>query len=37
MTMSNDKMVSLEEIRMRLTKAKEAIKKQPGLMKSSVG
>jgi len=37
MTMSNDKMVSLEEIRMRLTKAKGAIKKQAGLMKSSVG
>jgi hypothetical protein len=37
MTMSNDKTVSPEEIRVGLTKAKEAIKKQPGLMKSSVG
>ena len=37
MTMGNDKMVSLEEVRVGLTKAKEAIKRQPGLMKSSVG
>jgi len=37
MTMSNDKMVSIEVIRAGLKKAKEAIKKQPGLMKSSVG
>jgi hypothetical protein len=35
--MNADKMVSLDEIRAGLKKAKEAIKKQPGLMKSSVG
>jgi hypothetical protein len=37
MAMSNDKMVWLEEIRVGLMEAKEAMKKQPGLMKSSVG
>jgi hypothetical protein len=37
MTMSNDKMVSLEEIRAGLTKAKETLRKPPSLMKSSVG
>jgi hypothetical protein len=37
MTMSNDKMVLLEEVRVGATKAKEAINRQPGLMKSSVG
>jgi hypothetical protein len=36
MTMSNGKMVSLEEFSVGLTKAMEAFKKQPGLMKSSV-
>jgi hypothetical protein len=35
--MRPDKMVSLEEIGAGLKKAKDAIKKQPGLMKSSVG
>jgi len=35
--MSNDKMISIEEIVAGLKKAKKAIKKQPGLMKSSVG
>ena len=30
--MSNDKMVLLEEIRVGLTQAKDAIKKQSGLM-----
>jgi hypothetical protein len=37
MTMRNDKMASLEKIRVGLTKAKETFKKQHGLMKSSVG
>jgi hypothetical protein len=35
--MTNDKMISIEEIVAGLKKAKAAIKKQPGLMKSSVG
>jgi benzoyl-CoA reductase/2-hydroxyglutaryl-CoA dehydratase subunit BcrC/BadD/HgdB len=35
--MSNDKMLSIEEILEGLKKAKEGIKKQPGLMKSIVG
>jgi hypothetical protein len=37
MTMGNLKMVSLEEISVGLTKAMEGFKKQPGLMKSSIG
>jgi hypothetical protein len=35
--MNNDKLVSIEEIIEGLKKARAAIKKQPGLMKSSVG
>jgi benzoyl-CoA reductase/2-hydroxyglutaryl-CoA dehydratase subunit BcrC/BadD/HgdB len=34
---STDKMVSIDEILAGLNKAKEAVKKQPGLMKSSLG
>jgi hypothetical protein len=37
MTMSNDKLVSIEDIVAGLRKAKEGIKKQPGLMKSTFG
>jgi benzoyl-CoA reductase/2-hydroxyglutaryl-CoA dehydratase subunit BcrC/BadD/HgdB len=37
MTMSNDKMLSIEEILEGLKKATEGVKKQPGLMKSIVG
>jgi benzoyl-CoA reductase/2-hydroxyglutaryl-CoA dehydratase subunit BcrC/BadD/HgdB len=37
MTMSNDKMLSIEEILEGLKKATQAVKKQPGLMKSIVG
>jgi benzoyl-CoA reductase/2-hydroxyglutaryl-CoA dehydratase subunit BcrC/BadD/HgdB len=35
--MSNDKMISIEEILEGLKKAKEGVKKQPGLMKSTHG
>jgi benzoyl-CoA reductase/2-hydroxyglutaryl-CoA dehydratase subunit BcrC/BadD/HgdB len=35
--MSNDKMLSIEEIIGALKKAKEGVKKQPGLMKSTFG
>ena len=35
--MSNDKMLSIEEIIGALKKAKEGVKKQPGLMKSTYG
>jgi hypothetical protein len=35
--MSKGKMLSIEDIIEALKKAKEGVKKQPGLMKSSVG
>jgi hypothetical protein len=35
MTMSNDKILSVEDIRGTLKKMKEGVKKQPGLMKST--
>ena len=35
--MSNDKILSVEDIRGTLKKMKEGVKKQPGLMKSTFG